>query len=87
MFCFSARRSGKWPDGVGVAVKIEDGTGSRARAPAVLALLGQLRALEPGDLLKLENLFPRKIRNCAGREVGSLHSITQLAGLKKFTEP
>jgi L-asparaginase II len=87
MFCFSARPSGKWPEGLGVAVKIEDGTGSRARAPAVLALLGQLRALEPGDLLKLENLFPRKIRNCAGREVGSLHSITQLAGLKKFTEP
>jgi L-asparaginase II len=86
MFCFSARPSATWPTGLGVSIKIEDGTGSRARSPAVLAVLGELRALEPGDLLNLENLFPREIRNCAGREVGSLHSIFRLTGLEKLTD-
>jgi len=71
MFCLAVRPSHRWPHGLGIAIKIEDGTGIRARAPVALEVL---RQLDIGDsergLVALS--FPSEIQNRAGIIVGKM---------------
>jgi L-asparaginase II len=60
----------QWPDGLGLAVKIEDGDDHRARPPAVIEALRQLGLLSPEDLSALADYSPTPIRNRRGDHVG-----------------
>src|SRR6266571_5272675 len=60
----------KWPHGLGLALKIEDGDDRRARPPAVIEALRQLGVLAPDDLSALSSYAPTAITNRRGERVG-----------------
>lgn len=62
--------SKEWPNGLGVAVKVEDGDDQRARPPAVIDALRQLGVLSVSDLNALAVYSPTIIRNRRGDRVG-----------------
>lgn len=72
VFCMAARPTETFPNGIGMAIKIEDGSGSRARAPVALSVLEQLELLEPAPLRQLKDRFPEAIYNRSGFEVGRI---------------
>jgi L-asparaginase II len=59
-----------WPDGLGLALKIEDGDDHRARPPAVIEALRQLNVLAQNELVALASYAPTIIRNRRGERVG-----------------
>jgi L-asparaginase II len=59
-----------WPEGIGFALKVEDGDDRRARPPAVIDALRQLNVLSETDLQTLSRYFPAIIRNRRGHAVG-----------------
>jgi L-asparaginase II len=60
----------EWPDGLGLALKIEDGDDHRARPPAVIEALRQLNVLSERELVALASYSPTVIRNRRGERVG-----------------
>jgi L-asparaginase II len=70
--------SSKWPHGLGLAVKIEDGDDRRARPPAVIEALKQLGVLNDRDLTALSSYSPTPIRNWRGDRVGEARAVFQL---------
>jgi L-asparaginase II len=60
----------EWPDGLGLALKIEDGDDHRARPPTVIEALRQLDVLTTNELSALESYAPTIIRNRRGERVG-----------------
>lgn len=60
----------QWPDGLGLALKVEDGDDHRARPPAVIEALRQLGLLSAEDLTALADYSPTPIRNRRGDHVG-----------------
>jgi L-asparaginase II len=60
----------EWPDGLGLALKIEDGDDHRARPPAVIEALRQLEVLATTELAALASYAPIVIRNRRGDPVG-----------------
>ncbi|HMJ24494.1 MAG TPA: asparaginase [Pyrinomonadaceae bacterium] len=62
--------SDAWPDGLGLALKIEDGDDHRARPPAVIEALRQLNVLAENELAALTSYAPTIIRNRRGDRVG-----------------
>jgi L-asparaginase II len=62
--------SEKWPNGLGVALKVEDGDDRRARPPAVIDALRQLDVLTEDDLKTLQKYSRAVIINRRGDEVG-----------------
>jgi L-asparaginase II len=60
----------QWPNGLGFALKIEDGDDHRARPPAVIEALRQLGLLNQDDLSALAAYSPTPIRNRRGDLVG-----------------
>lgn len=60
----------EWPNGIGVALKIEDGDDKRARPPAVIDALRQLDVLSHQDLEALSKYSPEVITNRRGDRVG-----------------
>ncbi len=73
----------RWPDGLGLAFKIEDGDkGDRARSPAAVELLRQLGAL-PGEAAAappLSKLARQTLKNHRGDEVGEARAVFRLPG-------
>jgi L-asparaginase II len=67
-----------WPNGLGLAVKIEDGDDHRARPTVVIESLHQLRVLtdEARDAVAKYAFFP--IRNRRGEVVGEVHAAFDL---------
>jgi L-asparaginase II len=59
-----------WPNGLGLALKIEDGDDHRARPPAVIEALRQLRVLTEQQLTSLAEYAPTIITNHRGEQVG-----------------
>jgi L-asparaginase II len=55
----------------GLAMKVKDGT-RRAAAPAVIALLDELGALDPDEHAALRDFASQEVRNVAGRVVGRI---------------
>lgn len=62
--------SPEWPNGLGLALKIEDGDDHRARPPAVIEALRQLGVLADSELSALASYAPITIRNRRGDRVG-----------------
>ena len=62
--------SATWPDGVGFALKVEDGDDKRARPPAVIDALRQLGVLSGDELETLARWSPTLITNRRGDSVG-----------------
>ena len=60
----------EWPNGLGLALKIEDGDDHRARPPAVIEALRQLNVLAANELVALASYSPTVIRNRRGERVG-----------------
>ncbi len=60
-------------EGLGLVLKVLDGT-RRATPPAALALLGELHALEPDEVVALEPFAHPAVRNVAGRVVGEVRA-------------
>jgi L-asparaginase II len=62
--------SAEWPNGLGLALKIEDGDDHRARPPAVIEALRQLNVLAESELIALASYAPTIIKNRRGERVG-----------------
>jgi L-asparaginase II len=60
----------EWPNGLGLALKIEDGDDHRARPPAVIEALRQLSVLSKNELVALASYAPTVIKNRRGERVG-----------------
>jgi L-asparaginase II len=59
-----------WPQGLGLAIKIEDGDDRRARPPAVIEALKQLNVLSDKELAALSAYAPTPITNHRRERVG-----------------
>lgn len=70
--------SAEWPNGLGVALKIEDGDDRRARPPAVIDALRQLGVLYPDNLKSLAKYSPTIITNRRGDVVGETRAVFTL---------
>lgn len=68
----------KWPKGIGLALKIEDGDDKRARPPAVIEALRQLRVLQDADISSLAPYVPTPITNRRGERVGEARAAFSL---------
>ena len=68
----------RWPLGLGLAVKIEDGDDQRARPPAVIEALKQLGVLDDGELAALSMFSPTPIKNRRGERVGEARAAFHL---------
>jgi L-asparaginase II len=69
----------KWPAGLGIALKVEDGDDRRARPVAAVEILRQLEILADGDLPEVS---PMPLRNRRGDPVGRVVAdIGMLAGV------
>lgn len=67
--------SEKWPTGLGIALKIEDGDDNRARPVVAVEILRQLGILSENDLSKIS---PMAIENRRGEVVGRVDSPLRL---------
>jgi L-asparaginase II len=73
----------RWPDGLGLAFKIEDGDkGDRARPPAAVELLRQLGVLsdEEAAAPRLSKFARQTLKNHRGDEVGEVRTVFRLPG-------
>jgi len=77
--------SNDWPNGLGLALKVEDGDDRRARPPAVIDALRQLGVLNASDLETLSSYSPTIIKNRRGDRVGSARAAFTL-NLKSQSE-
>jgi L-asparaginase II len=69
----------RWPDGLGLAFKIEDGDkGDRARSPAAVEALRQLGVLGEAELKSLSKFARQTLRNHRGDEVGETRAVFRL---------
>jgi L-asparaginase II len=71
----------RFPDGLGIALKIEDGDDRRARAPVVLEILRQLELLDPSTLDKLSACYVREVKNHRGAVVGIIRPCFRLEAI------
>jgi L-asparaginase II len=65
--------------GVGIAVKVEDGS-RRALGPAVTSVLETLGVLGPVERGALSQHAEERLRNAAGLEVGLIRGVARLEG-------
>jgi L-asparaginase II len=69
---------GEWPTGIGLALKLEDGDDKRARPPAVIEALRQLRVLPKSEIMSLAAYSPTAITNRRGEKVGEARAAFSL---------
>ena len=67
-----------WPTGIGLALKMEDGDDKRARPPAVIEALRQLRVLHDTEISSLAAYAPTPITNRRGQRVGEARAAFSL---------
>jgi L-asparaginase II len=68
----------KWPGGLGMALKIEDGDDLRARPTVVIEALRQLGVLSDGSLEALATYRSFVLRNRRGEQVGEVRARFEL---------
>jgi L-asparaginase II len=68
----------EWPTGIGFALKMEDGDDKRARPPAVIEALRQLRVLRAAEISSLASYAPTPITNRRGEKVGEARAAFSL---------
>jgi L-asparaginase len=71
----SALPSDRWPSGLGIALKIEDGDDKRARPVVAVELLRQLGVLSSEDL---SDVSPMMTKNRRGDVVGKVEARVSL---------
>jgi len=71
----------RFPEGVGIAIKIEDGDERRARNLVVLEVLRQLGLLEGAALDKLSAYYSGEVKNHRGMVVGVVRPCFRLEGI------
>ncbi len=69
----------EWPTGIGFALKMEDGDDKRARPPAVIEALRQLRVLRETEISSLAAYAPTPITNRLGQRVGEARAAFSLS--------
>lgn len=67
-----------WPNGLGLALKVEDGDDRRARPPAVIEALRQLGVLHGSEITALATYAPTPITNRRGERVGEARAAFSL---------
>ena len=67
-----------WPNGMGLALKIEDGDDRRARPPAVIEALRQLGVLSESEMTALATYAPTPLTNRRGERVGEARAAFSL---------
>lgn len=67
-----------WPNGLGLALKVEDGDDRRARPPAVIEALRQLGVLRESEITALATYAPTPITNRRGERVGEARAAFSL---------
>ena len=67
-----------WPNGLGLALKVEDGDDRRARPPAVIEALRQLGVLSDSEITALATYAPTPITNRRGERVGEARAAFSL---------
>ena len=67
-----------WPNGMGLALKVEDGDDRRARPPAVIEALRQLAVLSESEITALATYAPTPITNRRGERVGEARAAFSL---------
>lgn len=67
-----------WPNGLGLALKVEDGDDRRARPPAVIEALRQLGVLSESEITALAAYAPTPITNRRGERVGEARAAFSL---------
>ncbi|HZH91413.1 MAG TPA: asparaginase [Pyrinomonadaceae bacterium] len=70
--------SARWPRGLGLALKIEDGEDKRARPTVVIESLRQLGVLDDDALERLARYAKFVVRNHRGDKVGEVHASFEL---------
>lgn len=70
--------SAAWPNGIGFALKVEDGDDKRARPPAIIDALRQLGVLSNADHPALSKYSPEIITNRRGDRVGEARAAFNL---------
>ncbi|HEX8635800.1 MAG TPA: asparaginase [Pyrinomonadaceae bacterium] len=70
--------SARWPRGLGLALKVEDGEDRRARPTVVIESLRQLGALDAAALERLAPYSKFVVRNHRGDEVGEVRASFEL---------
>ena len=69
----------RWPAGLGLACKIEDGDkGDRARPPVAVELLRQLGVLNEDEVKSLSKFSHQTLKNHRGEEVGEVRAAFRL---------
>lgn len=71
IWCCGVLPSDRYPNGLGIALKVADGDDHRARPVVAVSILRQLDLLADGDL---PSLAPMHIRNRRGETVGSVEA-------------
>jgi L-asparaginase II len=66
------------PDGLGVAIKIEDGLGNRARSVVLAAILEQLELGETSQRAAFSSHVERSVKTRRGETVGEIRPVFQL---------
>jgi L-asparaginase II len=75
----------RWPNGLGFALKVEDGDDRRARPPAVIEALRQLGILSNSEFHALLTYAPTVITNRKGEPVGEARAAFKLEGQRNQT--
>jgi L-asparaginase II len=65
----------KYPRGLAIALKIEDGDDKRARPVVAIEILRQIAAIGAKDLI---DISPMAIKNRRGEVIGEVESVTRL---------
>jgi L-asparaginase II len=73
IFACGVRPSSRWPEGFGLAFKIDDGS-ARPRSAIALEVLRQLEVISETDLIALEPLAHPTIKNHRGEIVGHIEA-------------
>lgn len=68
----------KYPQGLGIAIKVDDGDLNRARNAAILGTLAQLEILPSAQMEKLMERYLPKIKNHRGLIVGEIRPAVKL---------
>jgi L-asparaginase II len=78
VYTVGVQPSARWPRGLGLALKIEDGEDRRARPTVVIESLRQLGVLDDAALERLAPYAKFVVRNHRGDEVGEVRASFEL---------
>lgn len=79
VFAAALRPSSRWPQGLGIAIKVADGVGNRARDVALLACVEQLQLGTESQRAALRSHVESRVRTRRGEVVGAIEPAFELS--------